>query len=146
MYKSILVLALVIFFSNCTPEDRQPIKITVEGKNGMNIVKDVEFNVDPILYDSLKMKREDIYTIAKTSLLYSKWNVKNKLTYEFEPPENSLNFITIKDTTIKVSIKGVASNSFGVPGSVTTLVHFNPKDLSPVSDKDGLLRIISLSF
>ena len=75
------------------------------------------------------MTREEVETIANLAVIYADWNVENKLTYEFDDGGYS-NWILPFDTTIMVSVKGQAKNSFGVPKSITSNIHF---------DKNGVL-------
>lgn len=119
----------VLMFSCSRPPISRPSKITIEAKNGEGEVKDVNFQVSLKLYDSLGMTREEVETIANLAVIYADWNVENKLTYEFDDGGYS-NWILPFDTTIMVSVKGQAKNSFGVPMSITSNIHF---------DKNGVL-------
>lgn len=112
--------------------------------------KDVSFTFphDNIFGSPSNLDTGVLYTIAKTSVLYADWGIKYKPTYEFRYVGPSIGLITYMGSDfnheIVVTIFGIAKNSYGMPGDVTTMITFNSKG-EILKDKRGNLRISVIS-
>ena len=108
-------------------------KMKVDRKldNGETAV--VEFSVDEVLVDSLKLNEEQIESICSSGVIWADFNVKNKPTYKL-PKTASLMYVGANtEHPITISIGGTAENSYGVASDIHTYIPFD-KNYEVVSE------------
>ena len=145
MKKLILILffiPLVISLNNCEPEN--PYAFSIDAKNGADTKKEVDFRIQKTIIDSLNHSKYDVVYMAKKAALYADWDVKNKLTYDFQ--KESAGFIYFSDGVIKISIDGQAKNSYGVPSKFTTVIEFDAETREMILNKDGFPDVITIDL
>lgn len=98
-------------------------------------VEEVKFIIPASFKDSLKLSNETILDMCETSLRYSDWGAKNKLTYKLT--DDRVSFFINKNNTISAIVGGSAQNSYGVPGTINTVIYFDIKG-KQLSDKDDI--------
>lgn len=109
--------------------------LTVDGKNGDKTIQKVEFSIDKIILDSLKISEQKVKSICEYSLLYSDWNVNFKPTYKHG--DKAMLFYVKDENSFKASVKGMAQNAYGVNDNVNSILTFNLRG-AIIKDKDGL--------
>jgi hypothetical protein len=114
--------------------------ITLVGENGDNTKEDIEFTIDKVIIDSLKLKSTVIKNICKQALIYADWDVKFKPTYKHE---NSASLYYKSDgNKIYAFIDGTAKNAYGVTNDIFTGIPFTLKG-KMMNDEYGFPDIIS---
>ena len=88
--------------------------------------KIVEFSIDNVLVDSLKLSEEKIESICNTAVIWADFNVKNKPTYNL-PKTAALLYVSKNEHPVVVIIGGTAENSFGVASDIHTYIPFDEK-------------------
>jgi hypothetical protein len=114
--------------------------LTLEGKNGDKTKQKVEFSIDYLVIDSLKLTEQKIKSICENALLYSDWNVNFKPTYKHG--DDAMLYYGKEENSIKVHVKGTAENAYGVPDNISSTISFNLKG-KMINDKDGLPDILT---
>ncbi len=143
MKRLLIVLIAVLGFASCENIESSPYEFSINAKNGADEKKEVKFNVTPFIVDSLKISKTTLIRMASDAARYADWNVKNKLTYDFNENELVGNMIFLNDDNITISIKGKASNSYGVPGEITSFIYFDIETKEMITDENQFPKVDS---
>jgi hypothetical protein len=106
--------------------------MTFDVQNSDETVESVQFTITDSIMNVKKLDEKKVVKIFEDAARYAKFGAKNYLTFKI----SSFGHISIdSDGILYGSIMGEAKNSFGVPGSVLSIIPFNEKlevDLSNV--------------
>ena len=97
--------------------------MTVQGENGDNTTCDVNFIIEDVIVDSLKISEKDIKVMCERACLYSDFSCKYPMTFKFSP--DSRPFLSYGQNGISVLVTGSAKNAFGVEDAITTIIPFD---------------------
>ena len=112
--------------------------MTLEAEDGDKTKKKVEFLIDEILIEKLKLSESKIRNMCDDGIRYADWNVNFKPTYKSNETA-SLSYD--KETNrIIAFMSGTAENAYGVPDNISTIIPFDIKG-KMIKDKDGLPEI-----
>ena len=109
--------------------------MTLEGEDGDKTKKKVEFIIDKLIVEELKLDEPKIRTMCDGALSHANWNANFKLTYKHgESPMLSYDKNELKITAF---MTGTADNAYGVEDNVNTIIPFDQNG-KMILDKDGL--------
>jgi hypothetical protein len=114
--------------------------LTVEGENGDDSKQDVEFSINNVLVDSLKLKTAKIKDLCEKSVLYADWNVKFKPTYKHS--KTAMLVFDAEEQQIVAYMSGTAENAYGTPDNISSSIKFS-KTGQMIKDSDGLPDIMT---
>ena len=115
-------------------------KMIVTGEDGLDSTKQIEFRIRTNIVDSLKLADTTIYKMCDNAARYADWDVKNERSFRFSTKSNLV--YTNSDGGISVSVSGVAANSYGVEGNITTIVAFDSKGRMILTDDEYQLPVV----
>jgi hypothetical protein len=153
MRKGIIYAVILLLFAACSNEKKEEPRfklivekakglyyLTLEGNNGDKTKQKVEFSINNVIVDSLKLSEQKIIYMCEDALRYSDWNVNYKPTYKHG--ESALLTFDSKEKKIIIFVDGTAENAYGVPDKISSTIPFNLKG-KMINDKDGLPDILS---
>ena len=146
-----LLVSLVILFACQNPEKKDGLKslgdgnnkiyfLKIQAKNGDKSIQEVEFSIDKVIIDSLKLSEEKIQNMCEESILYADWNVKFRPSFKHD----AMAMLVFDRTEKKLLayMKGTAENAYGTPDNISSTIPFDLKG-KLLLDKDGLPKIDS---
>ena len=95
----------------------------MEAENGDDTKTEVNFMIEDVIVDSLKISEEDIKVMCERACLYSDFSCKYPITFKFSP--DSRPFLSYGKNGISVLVTGSAKNAFGVEDAITTIIPFD---------------------
>lgn len=153
MRKGIIYSVIFLLFTACSNEKKQEPRfklinekakgiynLTLEGNNGDKTKQKVEFSINNVIVDSLKLTEQKIILMCEDALRYSDWNVNYKPTYKHG--ESAMLTFDSKEKKIIIFVDGTAENAYGVPDKISSTIPFDLKG-KMINDKDGLPDILS---
>lgn len=153
MRKGIIYAVILLLFAACSNEKKEEPRfklivektkglyyLTLEGNNGDKTKQKVEFSINNVIIDSLKLSEQKIIYMCEDALRYSDWNVNYKPTYKHG--ESALLTFDSKEKKIIIFVDGTAENAYGVADKISSTITFNLNG-KMINDKDGLPVILS---
>ena len=97
----------------------------IVGIDGQDSTRHVDFGIDSKIVDSLGLADSTIKSLCEISALYADLNVKNERSFRFR---NMPAYVYLSDDGfIYSTVYGIAANSFGVEGNISSLIKFDSK-------------------
>jgi hypothetical protein len=112
--------------------------ITIEGENGDETKQEIEFSIDRVIVDSLKMNPEQIRMICDEAAIYADWNAKFKPTYKHQ--KVAMLVYNAKEKCIIANMSGTAENAYGTPDNLSSSIPFSLKG-EMKTDEEGMPTI-----
>ena len=113
--------------------------MTLEAEDGDKTKKKVEFIIDKLIVEELKLDEAKIRTMCDGALSHANWNANFKLTYK--PGESPMLSYDKNELKITAFMTGTADNAYGVEDNVNTIIRFD-RNGKMLLDKDGLPDIL----
>jgi hypothetical protein len=114
--------------------------LTIEGVNGDESKQHIEFSIDRVIVDSLKINTARINQICEEAVLYSDWGVNYKPTFKHD--KFAILAYDPEKKCIVAHMSGTAENAYGTADNINTSIPFSLKGAMK-QDKDGLPEIIT---
>ena len=118
--------------------------IYVEVKNPDNTKDTIEFIIDKLLVDSLKISRAKLVNICCNASYCGDYDANFKQTYKYYKT-GFINYdepYDLEPNGISVVVQGTCANAYGVKDNITNTIHFDLKGRMK-RDKDGSPDILT---
>ena len=149
-----MIANLCVFFllTACTsPKDKDGLTVldakgtklyyyTVEAENGDKTKHKLEFSIDRVIVDSLKLSENKIKAICEEAVRYADWDVKYQPSYKHG--DIAMLSYDSEENKINAYMNGTAENAYGVPDRISSSIPFNVKG-NMIMDADDLPEIVS---
>jgi hypothetical protein len=137
-----ILISLLIFSCGSNLKDG---KICVKTIDGFGQESDVEFWVEDILVNELKISEDVLVSIGKTACRYSDWNIEDKNYFYID--NNRINMISFnkEKKVIKVWTHVVKSNFDGTQRYITNTFEFDLNG-NVLYDETGDLSVYSYEY
>jgi hypothetical protein len=149
-----MITNLSVFFllTSCTsPKDKDGLVVldaqgtklyyyTIEGNNGDETKQKIEFSIDHVIVDSLKLSENKIKEMCEDAARYADWDVKYKPSYK--QGDMAMLSYNLDENKIYAYMTGAAENAYGVADRLSTNIPFNLKG-NMIMDADDLPEIVS---
>ena len=113
--------------------------MTLEAEDGDKTKKKVDFMIDKLIVNELKLNEAKIRNMCNDAIRYANWNTNFKLTYKYSEI-GSIRYDE-KEKNITVFMSGTAENAYGVPDNVFSIIRFDLNGKMMMT-KDGLPDIL----
>ena len=120
-------------------EKNQIYSMILEAEDGDKTKKKVDFMIDKLIVNELKLKEAKIRNMCNDAIRYANWNTNFKLTYKYSEI-GSIRYDE-KEKNITVFMSGTAENAYGVPDNVFSIIRFDLNGKMMMT-KDGLPDIL----
>ena len=149
-----MIANLCVFFllTACTsPKDKDGLTVldakgtklyyyTVEAENGDKTKHKLEFSIDRVIVDSLKLSENKIKAICEEAVTYADWDVKYQPSYKHG--DIAMLSYNLDENKIYAYMNGTAENAYGVPDRISSSIPFNLKG-NMIMDADDLPEIMT---
>lgn len=109
--------------------------MTLKAEDGDKTKKKVEFIIDTLIVEELKLDAAKIRTMCDGALSHANWNANFKLTYKHG--ESTMLSYDKNKLKITAFMTGTADNAYGLEDNVYTIIPFD-RNGKMILDKDGL--------
>ena len=145
-----LLILLIATSCNDTKEKDGLVKIdakgtnlyyySIEAENGDKTKQKVEFSIDKVIVDSLKLSENKIKAMCEEAVTYADWDVKYQPSYKHG--DIAMLSYDSEENKINACMNGTAENAYGVADRISSSIPFNLKG-NMIMDADALPDIVT---